>query len=113
MSSGAWVFLGLVWASVAALVALLMVQRAPKRRKPVDELEATDAALRNRIVDLEDKFEAYTKRENVRQSRARIESEGAGVGRLPIKPAVGGDRSSYLAALRMRARERGLIRGPV
>lgn len=71
MSDAALVFSALVWVSTLAALLIFVWLRAPKRRKAVDELEAVDAALRNRIVDLEDKFETYTKREAVRYMRAR------------------------------------------
>ena len=98
--SAPWFFAGLVWLTLACLAGVLLVQRSPKRRKPVDELEATDAALRNRLVDLEDKFEHYVKRENVRDSRARREVE-TGQGVLPL------DRAARLQAVRERGKARG------
>jgi membrane protein implicated in regulation of membrane protease activity len=73
MNSGALILLGVVWLTVAGLAALVIYQRAPKRRKPADELEAADAALRGRIIDLEDRLEHFVKRE---ATRARRESGG-------------------------------------
>lgn len=77
MSNAAWLFSAVVWLSLVALGVVVALSRAPRRRKPVDELEATDAALRNRLVDLEDKFESYVKREAVRSMRARREEPSA------------------------------------
>ena len=104
MSSALAALIAAVWLSLVALAALVVVQKSPKRRKPVDELEAADAALRLRLIDLEDKFETYCKREAVRLMRARREPEQQ---ELPI------DRKERLSALYKRARERGLIRGVV
>jgi hypothetical protein len=97
MSNAAYFFLTMVWLSVVSLVAVAVAQRSPKRRKPVDELEAADAALRNRLVDLEDKFEHYVKRESVRDMRARREG---GAGEQPPPPGI--DRASRLLELRAR-----------
>jgi hypothetical protein len=69
MSSGLLILLGVVWLTIAGLCALLLYQRGPKRRKPADELEAADAALRGRINDLEDRFEHFVKRAAGRASR--------------------------------------------
>lgn len=74
MSNAAALLVGVVWLSLVAFAALVLVQRSPRRRKPVDELEATDAALKNRLVDLEDKFEHFVKREAVRAGRAARET---------------------------------------
>lgn len=72
MSNAVVALAAVVWLSVVGVVAFsFWLRAAPKRRKPVDELEAADSALRNRIVDLEDKFESYVKREAVRGMRAR------------------------------------------
>mgnify|MGYP001610452083 CR=1 FL=1 len=102
MTPAAYFFLSLVWLTVAGLVGLYLVQRSPKRRKPVDELEAADAALRNRIVDLEDKFESYTKREAVRGMRARKDAADDAQQALPV------DRNARLSLLREKARAVGL-----
>jgi hypothetical protein len=64
-----------VWLSVVGLLALVFVQRSPKRRKPVDELEATDQALKNRMIDLEDKFEHHLKRDANRIRREGVEQQ--------------------------------------
>jgi hypothetical protein len=103
MSPAAWVFAGIVWLSIIAVVVTVLVLRRPAPKKPLerDALEATDAALRARIVDLEDKFEHYVKRETVRDSRARREVDG-GQGNLPL------DRAVRLQAARERGRSRGL-----
>lgn len=79
-----------VWLSLVAVVLFTVWFRAPKRRKPVDELEAADAALRNRLVDLEDKFESYVKREAVRGMRARKDAAEASVEQqvLPLDRAA-------------------------
>lgn len=74
MSNAAWLFGAIVWLSLVGLGVVVVLSRTPRRRKPVDELEAADAALRNRLVDLEDKFESYVKRENVRSMRAKKET---------------------------------------
>lgn len=96
MSNAAYLFLAVVWLSVAAIVAVAVLQRSPKRRKPVDELEAADAALRARLIDIEDKFEHYVKRESVRDMRARRES-------APEQPSLPGvDRVSRLNELRAK-----------
>jgi hypothetical protein len=90
------IVVSVVWLSLAALAAVVIVQRSPKRRKPVDELEAADAALRARLLDLEDKFEHYVKREAVRNMRTRQES-------APDQPPLPGvDRLSRLAELRAK-----------
>jgi hypothetical protein len=81
------------------VAAVFLIVRQPRRRKPIDELEATDAALRNRIVDLEDKFESYTKREAVRSMRARREGSPDQQA-LPLNPIQ--DRAARLAELRTR-----------
>ena len=104
MTTAAYFFLSLVWLTVAALTGLYLVQRSPKRRKPVDELEAVDAALRNRLVDLEDKFEHYVKRESVRDMRARKDNGD-------VQAVVPTDRASRLLAVRQRAQAAGLIPG--
>jgi len=75
VSDAAFALAAVVWLSGVALLAVWLVQRSPKRRKPVDELEATDASLRNRIVDLEDKFEHHVKREAQRGMRAAVEQQ--------------------------------------
>jgi hypothetical protein len=100
-------FLGLVWLSVAALAVAVIITKAPKRRKPVDELEATDAALRNRIIDLEDKLEHHIKREAVRIGRDKRESATPDMfsGTDPLSA-----RREALSALRTRvAGQRGII----
>jgi hypothetical protein len=96
VSNAAYLFLAVVWLSVAAIVAVAVLQRSPKRRKPVDELEAADAALRARLIDIEDKFEHYVKREAVRSMRTRQEA-------VPDQAALPGvDRVSRLTELRAR-----------
>jgi len=98
MSSGALILLGVVWLTVAGLFALVIYQRGPKRRKPADELEAADAALRGRINDLEDRFEHFVKRQAGRASR-----EAADQPSLPL-----GDRATAVVELTRRARAMGL-----
>ncbi len=100
MTNAQAILFAVVWLSVVGLAALILVQKAPKRRKPVDELEAADAALRLQIIDLRDKFEHYVKREAVRFGRAKAE-EAAGGGQ-PMLPGLGTDRASRLAAVRER-----------
>jgi len=75
VSSALAALVGVVWLSLAGLAALYVVQRSPKRRKPVDELEATDQALKNRLIDLEDKFEHHLKRDANRIKREGVEQQ--------------------------------------
>jgi hypothetical protein len=95
VTNAAYFFLSSVWVSVVALVAFYLVQRSPKRRKPVDELEAADAALRNRMVDLEDKYESFVKRLAVRDMRNKKEE---GSNQIPLSL----DRRARLTELRAR-----------
>ena len=97
MTNAAYFFLAIVWLSAVALVAVYLVQRSPKRRKPVDELEAADAALRNRMVDLEDKYASFVKRLAVRDMRERKEEQ-------PELPGL--SRAAQLAALRSKLAEK-------
>ena len=106
MTTGAWVFISLAWVSLMGFFAVLIILRQPRRRKPVDELEAADAALRLRMVDLEDKFEHHLKRDAVRTMREKKESAPG------LYDAVDplSDRRAALAALRSRvAAQRGVI----
>lgn len=96
MSSAAYALAAVVWLSLVALAVVVVLQRSPRRRKPVDELEAADAALRNRLVDLEDKFEHYTKREAVRAGRAKRED----MVEQPVLPLA--DRAAHLSMLRQK-----------
>jgi hypothetical protein len=97
---GAWL---VVWLSLVGVGIALLVLRQPRRRKPVDELEAADAALRARVIDLEDKYESAAKRYAVREMRARRElDQDQGV--LPL------DKVSRLALVRARAAAAGLTR---
>ena len=99
MTNAAYFFLAIVWLSAVALVGVYLVQRSPKRRKPVDELEAADAALRNRMIDLEDKYSSFVKRLAVRDMRAKKEEVG--------QPQLSGiDRATRLAALRAKLAEK-------
>ena len=101
MTNAAYFFLAIVWLSAVALVAVYLVQRSPKRRKPVDELEAADAALRNRMVDLEDKYASFVKRLAVRDMRERRQEQ-------PDLPGL--DRGAQLTALRAKlAAKRGAL----
>jgi hypothetical protein len=97
VTNAAYFFLASVWLSVVALVGVYLVQRSPKRRKPVDELEAADAALRNRMVDLEDKYSSFVKRLAVRDMRERREE-------APEIPGL--DRATRLASLRAKLAEK-------
>jgi hypothetical protein len=103
MTTGAYIFLATVWLSIVGLAALYLAQRSPKRRKPVDELEAADAALRNRMVDLEDKYESFVKRLAVRDMREKKSSAGEQT-TLPY----GVDRATRLAELRSKLAEKRL-----
>ena len=71
MSNAGWIFSGMVWLSLVMVALSFVVLHAPKKRKMTDELEAMIAALKNRLVDLEDKHESFVKREAVRNMRAR------------------------------------------
>ena len=75
MSSALAALIGVIWLSLAGLAGLYVVQRSPKRRKPVDELEATDQALKNRLIDLEDKFEHHLKRDANRIKREGVDQQ--------------------------------------
>jgi len=99
VSNAVAVLLGVVWLSLASLVGLKISQLSPKRRKPVDELEAADAALRLRLVDLEDKFEHHLKRDAVRLGREKRETQQD----LPgiVTPGIN-DRVSRLEILRQK-----------
>jgi membrane protein implicated in regulation of membrane protease activity len=101
MSNAVVALVAVVWLSLVAVGALWVVQRSPKRRKPADELEAADAALRGRIVELEDRFESHVKRDAVRSGRARVEDGGA-------QAALPFDRATRLQAVRERGHARGL-----
>lgn len=109
MSNALAVLLGVGWLSVVGVVALVLLLRQPKRRKPVDELEAVDAALRNRLVDLEDKFEHYVKRENVRAQRGRAAAE------QEVLPMTKADKKADLIRRwkEQQAQRGGLTRGAV
>ena len=98
MTLGVAILVAVVWLSIVALAALLLVQRSPKRRKPVDELEAADQALRGRLVDLEDRLEHFVKRQ---ASRGRREEEPPA--QLPLP-----DKNVALLDLTRRARAMGL-----
>jgi hypothetical protein len=80
-------------------VALILLLRQPRRRKPVDELEAADAALRARIVDLEDRLEHFVKRTAGRLSRESVAESPA--------PVVG-DRAAGLLQITRAAKAMGL-----
>jgi hypothetical protein len=101
MNSGALILLGVVWLTIAGLIALTIYQRGPKRRKPADELEAADAALRGRINDLEDRFEHFVKRQAGRASRENADGAGRGADGAP-------DRAQSVLELTRMARSRGL-----
>jgi len=101
MNSGILILLGIVWLTVAGIAALVVYQRGPKRRKPVDELEAADAALRGRINDLEDRFEHFVKRQAGRASAAAGDRASGGT-----DGATGGAQS--VLELTRLARARGL-----
>jgi len=96
VNTPAAIFFGIVWLSAVGLIALYLIQRSPKRRKPVDELEAADAALRNRMVDLEDKYESFVKRLAVRDMRAKANEA------QPELPMGLSDRDIRLKAIRER-----------
>lgn len=107
MSNAAWIFLGIVWLSAVTLAVAVVVTRAPKKRKSTDELEAAIAALRNRIIDLEDKLEHHIKREAVRIGRDKKDSAQTDLlaGSDPLSA-----RREALSALRTRvAAQRGII----
>jgi hypothetical protein len=96
MSPLTYFLITLCWLSTVAVLLFWMHTHSPKRRKPVDELEAADAALRNRMLDLEDKYESFVKRLAVRDMRAkRAEDSGQ-----PVLPST--NRADELAALRGR-----------
>ncbi len=99
MSNAIIALIAVVWLSLIALGAVVLVQRSPKRRKPVDELEAADAALRQRVVTLEDNFERHVKRDAVRAGRAVKEDAQTELG-LTDSP------QSRLAAVRARLAQR-------
>jgi len=104
VSNAAILALLVVWLSLVGGALALLVLRSPKRRKPVDELEAADAALRNRLVDLEDKFEHYVKREAVRTMRGKKDVDEAQAV-LPL------GRADRLRAVQQRAAAAGLTKG--
>jgi hypothetical protein len=107
MSAENAIVVSIVWLSLVGLAIAYLFVRSPKRRKPVDELEATDAALRNRIVDLEDKFEHHLKRDAVRSLRDRKE-QAEEQESLPF------DKAARLSILRRKAAEqkqRGVTHG--
>ena len=99
MTNAAWLFMGIVWVTLGALAGLFLMQRSPRRRKPVDELEAADAALRNRILDLEDKYESFVKRLAVRDMRAKKEQPEQ------ENPPGFTDKASRLAAVQQRVNQ--------
>jgi membrane protein implicated in regulation of membrane protease activity len=101
MNSGVLILLGVVWLTLSGLAALVVYQRAPKRRKPADELEAADAALRGRINDLEDRFEHFVKRQAGRTSRENADGASRGADGAP-------DRAQSVLELTRLARARGL-----
>jgi len=104
VSNAALALIGVVWVSLVLGALALVVLRSPKRRKPVDELEAADAALRNRLVDLEDRFEHYVKREAVRTMRGKKDVDEAQAV-LPL------GRADRLRAVQQRASAAGLTKG--
>jgi len=104
VSNAAILALLVVWLSLVGGALALLVLRSPKRRKPVDELEAADAALRNRLVDLEDKFEHYVKREAVRTMRGKKDADDAQTV-LPL------GRADRLRAAQQRHAAAGLTKG--
>ena len=71
MTTGAYVLAALVWLSLVAVVCAVLYLRAPRRRKSQDEVEAAFAALKLRLIDLEDKHETFVKRDAVRAGRAQ------------------------------------------
>lgn len=101
MSNGLVLLASVVWLSVVAFAALLVWMRRPTKRRTTDELESIIAALRARVIDLEDKHEHHIKRDAVRAMRDRRD-ETAQVS--PDAP-----KAARLAALRDKARVRGLI----
>jgi len=86
---------GIMWVSVVGLILGLALLRAPKKRSTLDVVEGAVAALKLRVVDIEDKFEHYTKREAVRGMRAR-KDEAESQQPLPL------DKAAHLSALRAR-----------
>jgi len=108
MSNAAALLIGIVWLSLIGLAVAYLITRRPVPKKPLerDALEATDAALRLRIIDLEDKFEAQQKRNAVRAMRERREEQ------LEL-PLAEPDRKTRLAAVRARAAAAGLVRGGI
>jgi len=103
MTTSTLLFAVLVWVSLVGLAVAWMKQ--PKRRKTSDELETGIAANRSRILDLEDRFEHFVKREAMRVSREKREPAQ---GSLPLSGDVGSDRGARLAALRAEHAKRVL-----
>lgn len=84
-----------VWLSLVGLAVALLVTRTPQKRRTPDEWEATVAALKNRVIDLEDKHESFVKRQAVRSGRQRADEVAV--------PSLPFDRATRLAAVRQRA----------
>jgi len=106
MTTSILIFALLVWASLVGLAVMLL--RQPKKRKTQDELEALVAALKNRVIDLEDRLEHFVKREAVRRGR---ETKDAAQGDLDLGNNPLASRRATLEALRTKVARDRMARG--
>lgn len=95
MTPIAWVFAFTVYATAVVFAIVLLRRPAPKKPLDRDALEATDAALRGRLTELEDRFDRHVKRDAVRAGREKADE--AAQGTLPL------DRAGRLSLLRQKA----------
>jgi hypothetical protein len=96
-----WVIAAVLYCTTLAAVLWYLTRPKQKPPKASDELELSIQALRGRVLDLEDRFEHYVKRESVRAGRAAE--------RAP--QAAQGTKAAELARLRGVAVTKGLLRG--